>query len=608
MTRWLRFPDALPSLKGWPATLYLAAWMLLLALALWTTAGSAWFGIIDGAGDAYSWHSLGIDVGNTEHAVINRTAGDEARRAGIRNGDRIIAVDGLAMPQGLTTEVQDWPIMAHLLRASGPVRLTIRTGKARPRTVTLTRSAAHGDALYAGSGLTPVSLSWLGTLANLGAPVFLMIGSCVLFARRRDAVAALLSLSLLALTGLPPYAHFYMAHFDAEWVTSLMVDLGGIGLALTILLFPNGRIIPRWTGWVILALPVLLAVGLLVPSTLIWVFAGVVCVALAAMIVRYRCETAEGRRQWRWALIGLVAGMAIFLGPCQAYFNFLDAHAATASFDLVLWTWILTPLSITVPFTTIVAGIVLSVMRYRLYDTQAAVSRSILYGGLTLALLAIFAGTEKIIEIFGEEYFGESIGALAGGLGAAFAAVAIAPLHHRIGHWVEHRFRKNLIHLRHGLPPLLTELSETSDPAKVADAVLNHLAHGLHATRGALIRDGHVLAAYDVDHNAIAAPAADEMRRAGKLWMDKSDPVLPVRVALSANGSSMLLIGPRPDYSLYDRQERELLSELAIPIAQALRVASERTARENAVSARFELIERELCALRADLRPSVAAS
>ena len=605
MTGRLRFPDALPTLKGWPAALYVAAWMLLLALALWTTLGSAWFGIV--AGDAYSWHSLGIDVGNTERAVINRTAGEEARLAGVRSGDRILAVDGQAMPQGSTTAMQDWPIQAHLLGASGPVRLTIGTGTAPPRMVTLTRSAAHGDALYAGSGLTPVSLSWLGTLANLGAPVFLMIGSCVLFARRRDAVAALLSLSLLALTGLPPYAHFYMTHFHAEWVTNLMVDVGGFGLALTILLFPNGRIIPRWTAWVILALPALFVVGLLISSTLIWIFAGAVCLALTAMIVRYRRETVDGRRQWRWALIGLIAGMAIFLGPCQAYFNFLDAHAATASFDLVLWTWILTPLSITVPFTTIVAGIVLSVMRYRLYDTQAAVSRSVLYGGLTLALLAIFAGTEKIIEIFGEEYFGESIGALAGGLGAAFAAVAIAPLHHRIGHWVEHRFRKNLIHLRHDLPPLLTELSETSDPAKVADAVLNHLAHGLHATRGAIIRDGHVLAAYDVDHNAIAAPAADQMRRAGKLWLDKTDPVLPVRVALSADGSSTLLIGPRPDDSLYDRQERELLSELAIPIAQALRVASERTARENAVSARFELIERELCALRADLRPSVAA-
>jgi hypothetical protein len=231
-------------------------------------------------------------------------------------------------------------------------------------------------------------------------------------------------------------------------------------------------------------------------------------------------------------------------------------------------------------------------LRYRLYDTQAAISRSILYGGLTLALLAIFAGSEKIIEIAGEEYFGASIGALAGGLGAAFAAVAIAPLHHRLSHWVEHRFRKNLIHLRHDLPPLLIELGETSDPANVARTALDQLAHGLHAARGAVIADGAVLAAHDMDAAAVMPPDAGA-KRTGTVEIDKRDPLLPVRLPLGAEGR-WLLIGPR--------QEREILSELASPLAQALRVAADRTAQKADTAARFDRLEQELSTMRTALR------
>jgi hypothetical protein len=98
-------------------------------------------------------------------------------------------------------------------------------------------------------------------------------------------------------------------------------------------------------------------------------------------------------------------------------------------------------------------------------DTQAVISRSLAYAVLTVALLAVFAGSEKIVEIVGEEMFGERIGALAGGLGAAFAAITIGPLHHWVSHWSEHLLRRDLVHLRRELPPLLLEVAETSGAA-----------------------------------------------------------------------------------------------------------------------------------------------
>ncbi|MVW54604.1 hypothetical protein [Sphingomonas chungangi] len=416
----------------------------------------------------------------------------------------------------------------------------------------------------------------------------------------------MLSMALLGLAAVSPYSYYYLVRFDAGWLIGVMNTIGVVALVTTMFVFPNGRFVPRWTLWAILAFPCTIVAGKLLPA-IAYGTIGFVILALIAMIVRYRRETPVGRRQWRWAMIGFVIGFAIQIGPSQIYSKYLGSPAGQASFGVTLRSWILTPLSLTASLTIIAMGVMLSVLRYRLYDTQAAVSRSILYGALTLALLAIFAGSEKIIEIVGEAYFGESLGALAGGLGAAFAAVAISPLHHRIGHWVEHRFRKNLIHLRHDLPPLLIELGETADPATVARTALDHLAHGLHAARGAVIADGAILAVHNVDATTdVMPPQTERPNRIGTLEVVRSDALFPVRLPLGSDGR-WLLIGSRPDASLYDRQERELLTDLAPSLAQALRVAADRTARQAETAARFDQLERELSSLKAAFVNAAAA-
>ncbi|MBA2935914.1 hypothetical protein HZF05_17680 [Sphingomonas sp. CGMCC 1.13654] len=152
MARRFSLPDALPPLRGSAATVYAILWLPLLAIALWLAVGAAWYGVADGAGDAYSWHALGINRDPGDGALIDRIAGDELRRADVRRGDRILAFDGIPMPQGATSDVQDWRIKAHLLDARGPIRLLLRRGKDQPRIVSLTRSTEHGDALMPAPG------------------------------------------------------------------------------------------------------------------------------------------------------------------------------------------------------------------------------------------------------------------------------------------------------------------------------------------------------------------------------------------------------------------------------------------------------------------------
>ncbi|KQS03473.1 hypothetical protein ASG11_03680 [Sphingomonas sp. Leaf357] len=576
MTRWFAIPDTLPTLTGWPARFYGVLWVAVLAITLIGVSGGAWHQLRYGAGSAYGLDMLGISIGRD--ARIDRLGGDEMRNADVRIGDRVLSLARLAIPSAGPDSSFSDRIRLRAERSGGSIPMVIQRGQAPPRKVKLTRGLANGEALYAGTGLTPVSLTWSSALVGLAAPVVMVFGAILLFGRRRDPVAALLSLSLLSLaTGFSFASVFWKYHPGGMWVVTIVPAIGTLGMLLAMQAFPNGKLEPHWTRYLMAATTVIAIGGIFLPPLGTIGLILLTPLTVLTMVIRYRSETPVARQQWRWAMIGFVSGIVLLTGGAFGYNAYLSSHR---DFGSELWSWIVTPLILAVPLTIIVAGVVLSVLRYRLYDTQAAVSRSILLGILTLALLAIFAGSEKIIELVGERYLGESMGALAGALGAAFAAVAIVPLHHKIGHWVEHRFRRNLIHLRHDLPPLLTELGETSDPATVARTALSHLAHDLHAMRGAVIADGEVLAAHVIEADEIDLRFADDTpRRAGTIEMRKRDPLFPVRIPLAADKKHWLLIGARPDGSLYDRQERELLSDLAVPLAQALRISAVRAHR-----------------------------
>ena len=250
-----------------------------------------------------------------------------------------------------------------------------------------------------------------------------------------------------------------------------------------------------------------------------------------------------------------------------------------------------------------VAGFLVALLRYRLFDADAAISRSAVFAALALSLLAIFAGSEKIVEALGEQYFRGSLGAMAGGVAAALAAITIGPLHGRLSRWAEHRFQNNLISLRRDLPALVGDLRETVTATEIAERVLQRVATLLRANGGVLTLDGGATVLRNI------APAAFEAWR--EAWMpaegeslecDRADALLPIRVPLAADGCGRvgwLLLGPRPDSSLYGRDEREALSAIADPVARALAIAMRRETAAVTVSGALERLAGRMASLEA---------
>ena len=183
-------------------------------------------------------------------------------------------------------------------------------------------------------------------------------------------------------------------------------------------------------------------------------------------------------------------------------------------------------------------------------------------------------------------------------------------MHNRAQRWAERRFQQSLYKLRHGLPPLVGDLRETSGLDSIAGATLDSLVEGVRTSRAALIA-GDTL----VHARQIAADEVEEWRRGWSasqhdgIECDEADALFPVRVPLEAEGHGRvgwLLLGPRPDGSLFGKTEFDAIEEIAEPVARAVQVAVRRQEREERYEQRLAALEAMVRQLGGQPKPSTA--
>lgn len=590
----MRLPDRVPLLRGWSWRIFVAVWSLLLIVqAAATVMAFITF-------KPWETHSAEQMIGlrlarghNNASVIVEQTIGDEAHRAGIVKGDTVLSIDGQdpALRFSGRERQLDGPV------GTG-ISIETRSLAGVPAVHRLTRDPEHYRQAAKAAWLSPGGVAAFDFLFTFGSDMAIMFAAIILMVRRaRDPLAPWVSLALILVgVGNSQGGGWLRLQGDTFLQMQQWCQIGGVSLvALTLGLFPNAEFRPR-ASWILPPLVVAMAIvwrlfdnWTVGNSALLTVL--IVAVALVAM--RYRAMSpGVGRQQIRWALLG-------FGGGCAAYLVFLVFQAmepAAPNYTAFLWTHLGVLTFLNLGTLLLVAFMTISLMRYRLYDADAAISRSVALGALTLSLLAVFAASEKLIELFGEEYFGKSMGTLAGGLAAAMAAVLLTPLHHRITHWAEHRFQSAMVHLRHNLPLLVADMRENASPEAIADAVLARIKTGVRASHCAIVDSDGPMSVREIGKDAVMkwmagwdAPAEDYHG----LDLDRADPLFPVRVPLQVDGLTgrfWLLIGPRPDGSFYGREERDTLTEIADPIARALAIATQRQGRERE-------IERAMCTM-----------
>ena len=598
----LKLPERLPPLTGWPLRLFVLLWLAALVLAVVAPVGGAYLSyrsFVRGstASAGIEWRSDGREI------QVRRILAEEGDRLRIVPGDAILAVDGDPVPRGLAA-------VRHVReRLRGPdgskATIRLRASDGTVRDVALTRTEEHVRKAFAGSGLTPYSRAVIHLGLGL-LPIFFIVPAAILifFRRRSDSIAALLSLSLLLICAT--FLHgptFLIEGIGAEWLFELSRAGGWYGLALILFSFPDGRLQPWWSRWAALGLACWVIFAALTDisprafriSSILFIAAG--ALALAG---RYRSlPPGPGRQQLRWALFGFASGALVLIAAFVLRLV-IDGYSGTEE-RWRLWGELAVRVSLSLCALSFALGLLVSILRFRLYDAEAVISRSAGYAVLTVLLAATFGAVAKGLEVFFETYFGQDAGALPGVIGAGFAVALITPLNHRIQGWAERQFQKGLVHLRRDLPECVNDLRETAPLGMLVEELLRRVVAGVRASYAAAVIGPSVAGARGID----SASAKEWCQRhapdsgVAHLDCDRSDPLFPIRLPLRVqygNGEPVgwLLLGPRPDGSFYGRDEREALAEIADPIARALQIVLVREERAAKHEARLAAVERKL--------------
>ena len=282
-----------------------------------------------------------------------------------------------------------------------------------------------------------------------------------------------------------------------QWPASLFgntVILGIVFLGVTILLFPDGRLLPGWR-WRVAAYVAVVTVTVAVLSSIIAVAptqlsprlpsvpnvlavpeidkilsggnnaAGAIIsftlfvYFVVAVVVRFRRSRDVERNQLRWFAYVAAAALALLLisFPLSGVFAG-NVTSSIGAFGLVVM----------VP-----AAIGLAVMRHGLYDIDVFISRGIVYGSLAVFITAVYVGIAvgigTLVGSGGKPNLGLSI------LATAIVAVGFQPVRERV-----QRVANRLVYGKRATPyEVLSQFSERVAESYASDDVLPRMARVL---------------------------------------------------------------------------------------------------------------------------------
>jgi signal transduction histidine kinase len=249
--------------------------------------------------------------------------------------------------------------------------------------------------------------SWLVRVRYLIVILYAAVALLIAWRKWRDWFALLVSSTLLLLAWALVlrgdqttwvYPRTLIRLFPA--LPLLVGQLPFLGLIALFFLFPDGRFVFRWHKWLALWAGLLSFLFFLGDSFhdeassshhlnwsgpspwVVWMGTLFISlfVALAGQVYRYRrLATRAQRQQMKWVVLGFASILAIPLLSWP-----LEDHAgpwgSLASIGLELAIVPLLPLTIG-----------FSMFRYRLWDVDLIINRTLVYGGLTLLILALYA-------------------------------------------------------------------------------------------------------------------------------------------------------------------------------------------------------------------------
>jgi hypothetical protein len=343
---------------------------------------------------------------------------------------------------------------------------------------------------------------WPGVLAVLSL-VFVTVGAYLAGRRPANAVGWL----LLGWGMVMAFGSFTGAYVDrglvrdpgsvpgpewAAWAEAVVWHPAFSLLAFLLLLFPHGRLpSPRWRPFAWLTVAVYLTLSLSAafsPGALQLYYpevtppvrlpvAGVadvvfgalllgqlllLAVCLGSLLLRLRRASGEERQQVKWFVYTVATVVVVFVVS-----------------TLIIGAGVLFPL-----FGLIPVSVAVAVFKYRLYDIDRLINRTLVYGLLTALLAGVYAGLVFLLGALLDPIAGDS--ALAVAASTLAVAALFQPARHRVQQLVDRRFDRRRYDAARTVEAFSGRLRDQVDLDTLAAELLGVVDATMQPTRASL--------------------------------------------------------------------------------------------------------------------------
>jgi hypothetical protein len=300
-------------------------------------------------------------------------------------------------------------------------------------------------------GLSPRAFALIMTGMTMAcASVWCLLSGILLWRQGASRIGWAISLALIVMpVTVIADANNLAANIPALFIPSVILSQLGFAIFLLFMyLFPNGRFYPRWAfiplsvTYVSFSTFSLWFAGLMALPA--WVYEGsaLVPIGLFALtiglqILRYRrVSTPLERQQTKWVLLGFAAIALSFPVWILLFGRVVDIPAGLPRLLATLIGWLVTLVII----SSLPVTIAIAILRYRLWEIDLVIRRTLSYSALSAVLVSVYLGSVVVLQSTLQALTGQRQGELVTVLSTLAIAALFGPVQRRVQTGIDRRF------------------------------------------------------------------------------------------------------------------------------------------------------------------------